>query len=328
MSKPRVIVTRALPEAWLAPLRETCELTVGPRDRAGIGPEVESALGEAQGILSTLTERIDTGVLARAPLLRVVSNMAVGVDNVDLEACTARGIPVGNTPGVLTDATADLTLGLILAAARRLGEASLDAREGRWGIWMPDGWLGRDLRDKALGIVGLGSIGAAVARRARGFGMKILVHSRSPKPDLERELQAERVDFDTLLGRADIVSMHAPLTPETTGMFNAAAFARMQSHALFINTARGRVVEQDALLAALREGRIAGAALDVTDPEPLPPDHALYAQTNCFITPHVGSATHETRAAMADLACRNLLAGLERRPLVRCANPTVYGSPS
>lgn len=326
MTRPKVIVTRALPPKWLEPLRRTCELTLGPAERAGIGPEVEPALSEAEGILSMLTERIDTDLLARAPNLKVVSNMAVGVDNVDLAACSERGIPVGHTPGVLTDATADLTIALLLATARRLGESSRDARDGLWGIWTPTGWLGRDLRNKTLGIVGLGAIGAAVARRARAFGMHVIAHSRTPKPTLEAQLRIERVAFDELLERSDFVSIHTPLTPETSHLFDAAAFEAMRTHAILINTARGKIVDHHALLDALRHGVIAGAGLDVTEPEPLPPDHPLYAVRSCFITPHVGSATLETRAAMADLACRNLLSGLAGRRLEHCANPDVYGA--
>ena len=322
--RPFVIVTHALPEGWLAPLESRCELLAGPADAAGLAPELLARLGEAEGLFTLLTVRVDEALLQKAPRLRVVSNMAVGVDNVDLAACTRRGIPVGHTPGVLTEATADLALALLLAAARRLPESSRDAREGRWTTWSPTGWLGADLPGATLGIVGMGKIGQAVATRARGFGLRILYADRNARPEVETNLDAQRVELIDLLRQSDFVSLHVPLMAETRHLINESALRAMRRTAILINTARGGVVDTAALCRALNEGWIGGAALDVTDPEPLPPDHPLYAFPNCLIVPHIGSATVGARRRMAERACENLLAGLEGRPLPHCANPEVY----
>lgn len=313
--RPLVIVSEALPQGWLAPIEAGCEVVVG------LDAADASQRARARALLSMLTLSVDVGLLDQLPALAVVSNMAVGVDNVDVEACTARGIPVGNTPGVLTDATADLTWALLLASARRLDEAARDAREGRWLRWSPAGWLGIDLRAATLGIVGMGKIGYAVAERARGFGMRIVYASRSRHPEAEDELGALPRELDALLAEADFVSLHCPLTADTHHLIDADALARMKSTAHLINTARGPVVDQDALLVALEAGTIGGAALDVTDPEPLPPTHPLYAAPNCLVIPHIGSATHGTRRRMALLACENVLAGLAGEPLPHCVNP-------
>ena len=290
----RVLVTRPLPFPAVERLAEEHELVDDP--------------AEAEGVLCLLTDRIDAAFLDRAPGLRVISNYAVGADNVDLAEAARRGIAVGVTPGVLTDATADLTLALILAAARRLPEAARDAKRGAWRTWEPAGWLGTELRGATLAVIGFGRIGRAVAERARAFGMEILPIHR-----------------DTPLGyawsRADVVSLHAPLTEATRHLVDAAALEAMKPTALLVNTARGALVDTDALVDALGEGRIAGAALDVTDPEPLPPGHALYTLPNALIVPHIGSATHAARERMAELAVDNLLAGLEGRELPHPAPP-------
>jgi len=322
--RPFVIVTHALPEGWLALLEERCDLLVGPADAAGLAPELRARLGEVEGLFTLLTVRVDEALLEKAPRLRVVSNMAVGVDNIDLAACTRRGIPVGNTPGVLTEATADLTMALLLAAVRRLQEASRDAREGRWTTWSPTGWLGADLHGATLGIVGMGQIGKAVAARARGFGLRLIYASRGAHPEVEANLGAVRVEFDVLLRQSDFVSLHMPLTSETRYLIDERTLRAMKHTAILINTTRGGTVETAALHRALSEGWIAGAALDVTDPEPLPPDHPLYQLPNCLITPHIGSATVGTRRRMAERASENLLAALEGRRLPHCANPDVY----
>ncbi len=316
--RPLVIVSEALPDGWLASLEEAAEIVTG------LEAIDDAAEARACALLTMLTIRVDEVLLARFPALRVVSNMAVGVDNVDLAACTARGIPVGNTPGVLTDATADLTWALLLASARRLDEAARDAREGRWTTWSPTGWLGADLRAATLGIVGMGKIGYAVAERAGGFGMRVVYASRSRHPEAESELGASFVELGSLLEQSDFVSLHCPLTAETRRLIDAEALARMKPTARLINTSRGPVVDQDALRTALLEGRIAGAALDVTDPEPLPAEHALHTTPNCLVVPHIGSATHGTRRRMAWLACENVLAALGGEPLPHCANPEVY----
>jgi glyoxylate reductase len=253
-----------------------------------------------------------------------VSNMAVGVDNIDIQACTKRGIPVGNTPGVLTEGTADLTMAILLGAARRLVEASQDARNGRWTTWSPTGWLGMDLHAATLGIIGLGNIGSAVAERAKGFGMTILYSDPRGHSELEERLGARRLPLEELLEQSDFVSLHLPLTPETAGIINEKALRRMKPNAILVNAARGPVVDTQALVRALKENWITAAALDVTDPEPLPPEHELYSLSNCLIVPHIGSATWNTRRRMAERACQNLLAGLEGRQLPFCVNPEVY----
>ena len=322
--KPRALITHTLPEEWLRELEKRCRILTGPPEATELSPELEEHLPEAQGLLTLLTIPVSEGLLDQAPKLKVISNMAVGYDNINVEACTRRGIPVGNTPGVLTEGTADLSMALLLVAARRLPEASRDAREGRWTTWSPTGWLGADLDGATVGIVGMGKIGTAVARRAHAFGVKLVYTNRSPRPQVEEELGATRLPMETLLAESDFVSLHVPLTPETEGMIDAQALRTMKSTAILVNAARGPVVVSEDLLQGLREGWIAAAALDVTDPEPLPPSDSLYDLPNCIITPHIGSATKNTRRRMAELACDNLLAGLEGRPLPHCVNPSVY----
>lgn len=325
-NKPFVIVSHTLPEAWLAKLYETCEVLVGPETAVtpALSPELEAQLHRADGLMTMLTVRVDDALLARASNLRVVSNMAVGTDNVDKAACTARGIPVGNTPGVLTEGTADLAMAILLAVARRLPEASRDAREGRWTTWSPTGWLGADLNGATLGIIGLGQIGSAIAHRARAFGLNIVYHNRSRSPEKEQALNATWLPLPDLLAQSDFVMVSTPLTPDTHHLINAAALQAMKPTAILVNIARGPVVDGNALLTALREGWIQAAALDVTDPEPLPADHPLYALPNCFITPHIGSAANGTRRAMAELAVENLLLGVQGERLKHCVNTAVY----
>jgi glyoxylate reductase len=321
---PLVLVTHTLPEGWLASIENHCRILTGPVDATHLAPELIERLPEAVGLFALLTIPVNEAVLAKAPRLQVISNMAAGVDNIDLAACTRRGIPVGNTPGVLTEGTADLTFALLLAAARRLPEASRDAREGRWVTWSPAGWLGADLHGAALGIIGMGKIGRAVARRALAFGMDIFYTDASPCKDAESDLGAVCLSLDELLRRCDFISIHTPLTPKTRGLIDEKALRKMKPTAILINTARGPIVDMDALPHALQAGWIRAAALDVTNPEPLPPEHPLFSLTNCLITPHIGSATWKTRQRMAELACQNLLAGLEGRRLNHCANPEVY----
>lgn len=320
---PLVLVTRALPDGWLARLDGRCTTVVGQANIAGLQPEILRALPDAAAILCLLTERIDAAVLDQAPRLRVVSNMAVGVDNIDVAACTARGIPVGHTPGVLTDATADLAMALLLSVARHLPQAAADAREGRWSTWSPTGWLGADLRGARLGIVGLGQIGAAVARRAHGFGLELLHASPRPKPELEAALGVRHRPLPELLAECDFVSLHLPLSPATRHLIGAPALRSMRPTAFLINTARGPLVDPHALAHALHAGAIAGAALDVTDPEPLPPTHPLFACPNLLVVPHIGSATVGTRRRMAELAADNVLAALEGRSLPCTVNREV-----
>ena len=312
----RCFVTRRLPGTALDRLAAEHELDLWAGDSP---PEREGLIAharEADGLLSQLTERVDGDLFDACPRLAAVANYAVGVDNVDLAAATARGIPVGNTPGVLTEATADLTWALLLSAARRLPEAERFVRGGDWS-WEPSFMLGRDLARATLGIIGLGRIGGAVARRAEGFGMEVIHSSHSGG-----------VPLDELLERSDFVSLHTPLTLETRGLIGERALRRMKATAILVNTARGPLVDTDALVRALNETWIAGAALDVTDPEPLPPDHPLFDCPNLTIAPHIGSATHRTREAMADLAVDNLLAALRGERMPHCVNPEVYAAPT
>jgi lactate dehydrogenase-like 2-hydroxyacid dehydrogenase len=277
------------------------------------------------GLLSLLTDRVDDELLdAAGPALRVVSNFAVGFDNVDVPACTRRGIPVGNTPGVLTETTADLAFALLMAAARRVVEGADYVRAGKWKTWGPLLLLGPDVHGATIGIVGFGRIGREVAKRARGFDMRILYHDvNRASPEDEAALGAEHAELAQLLRESDFVSLHVNLTEETRGLLDAAAFEQMKPTAIVINTARGPVIDHDALRDALTRGRIGGAALDVTDPEPIPPDDPLVSMPNCLIVPHIASASGRTRGRMAEIAARNLLAGLTGEPLPHPVNPDV-----
>jgi glyoxylate reductase len=256
--------------------------------------------------------------------LKVISSFAVGVDNVDVGEATRRGIPVGNTPGVLTDATADLTFALLLAAGRRVVEGDRLVKQGRWKTWGPGFMLGADLRGATLGIVGFGLIGRAVAKRASGFGMRILFSEPQPA-EVETGVTAEQVDFDTLLREADFVTLHCPLTAETRGLMNNKAFAKMKPTAVLVNTSRGPVVDQVALYDALKSKRLFAAALDVTTPEPLPTNNLLLTLENCIVVPHMASASWQTREKMSVMAAENLLAGLKGERLPNCVNDEVYG---
>jgi glyoxylate reductase len=298
----RVFVTRRLPGTALDRLAFEHEVEVWPGDLPPSPEELRARVADAEGLLALLTDRIDEDLLAAAPRLRAIANYAVGFDNVDVEAVAKRGIPVGVTPDVLTDATADLAWALMLAAARRLPEARDAVLEGAWRTWDPNGWLGVDVHGATLAVVGAGRIGRAVARRAMGFDMEVLTLRRGD-------------DLHAALERADFVSLHVPLTPQTRHLIDADALARMKPSAILVNTARGAIVDQDALAAALHEGRLKAAALDVTDPEPLPADHPLLRAPNLLVVPHIGSATETARAAMADRAVDNLLAGLAGEPM-------------
>ncbi|MEX2446848.1 MAG: D-glycerate dehydrogenase [Dehalococcoidia bacterium] len=309
--RPRVLVTRVLPggdapDSPLARLHAEAEVDVWPEDEPPSADALRAGAAEADGLLTMLTERIDGDLLDAAPGVRAVANMAVGYDNIDVAACTARRVLVTNTPGVLTDATADMAFTLLLAAARRLLEGERAVREGRWGAWHPTWLLGRDVSGSTLGVVGPGRIGHAVAERARGFGMRVLYHGRREVPDFP----GERAPLETLLAESHFVSMHVPLTEETAGMCDAGFFANMRPDAVFINTTRGGVVDQPALARALRAGTIAAAGVDVTTPEPLPPEDPLLDSPRLVVAPHLGSATEQTRTKMAHLAVDGLLAAL------------------
>jgi lactate dehydrogenase-like 2-hydroxyacid dehydrogenase len=325
-ARPRVFVARMIPEAGLRPILQAFDATVWEGDAPPPRDELLRAVAGCDGVLTMLTDRVDDAFLdAAGPGLRVVSNMAVGFDNIDVPACTRRRIPVGNTPGVLTETTADLAWALILAAARRLPEGERFVHSGAWRTWSPIHQLGVDVHGATLGIVGFGRIGQAVARRATGFGMPVLYASRSRvDPAIEAGLNATWVPLDELLGRADFVTLHVDLNPSTRRLIDAAALRRMKPTAILVNTTRGPVVDPAALHAALRDGVIRAAALDVTDPEPIPAGDPLLALDNCLIVPHVGSATEATRGKMAAMAAANLLAGVRGERLPTVVNPEAY----
>ncbi len=304
----RCFVTRDLPGRALDRLRAEHEVDVWPDRFPPPRERLIEGARSAQGLLCMLTDPIDAGLIAACPDLRAISNYAVGVDNVDVAAATARGIPVGNTPGVLTEATADLTLALMLASLRRLPEGEAAVRTGEWLTWEPAFLLGSDLHRATVLLVGGGRIGRAVARRLRGFGARVVVAGRDDP-------------LAALLPEADVVSLHCPLTERTRGLIGAVELKAMKPTAVLVNTARGPIVDTAALERALRAGEIAGAALDVTDPEPLPADHPLLTAPGALVVPHMGSATRAARGAMADLAVGNLLAGLRGEPMPQSVNP-------
>ncbi len=305
----KVVATRRLPEvAFQKILAAGHEPTVWEGECPPPREALLKLVAGAEGLLTTLEDPIDAEVMdAAGPGLKVIAQYAVGVDNIDLEAARARGIRVTNTPGVLTEATADLAFALLLAAARRVVEGDRYVRAGRWRCWLPTGFLGPEVAGARVLVVGFGRIGQAFARRAKGFGMEILYASRTAKPKAEAELGARRVPLDEALPTADFVSLHVPLTPETERLFNRERLARMKPGSVLVNTARGRVVDTEALVWALTEGPLFAAGLDVTDPEPLPKDHPLTQLENVVLTPHVGSAGIRTRKRMAEMAAENLL---------------------
>ena len=323
-AKPKVFVTRRIPAAGLDRILAACDAEVWPEP---LPPPHELLLRTAagcDGLVTLLTDRIDAALLDAAPRLKVVSNYAVGFNNIDVAAATARGVAVGNTPGVLTDATADMAFCLLIAAARRLVESCDYGRAGRWHTWEPLGHLGQDLAGRTLGVVGMGRIGYALAKRcARGWDMQVLYHDARRNEQAETELGAMRVDLDTLLARSDFVSVHTDLNDRTRGLFNAEQFRKMKPTAVFVNTARGPLVVEKDLIDALKNGVIFAAGLDVTDPEPPGPDGPLWRLPNLVVAPHIASATFGTRDAMAEICAGNLLAGLAGQPLPAWVNPEV-----
>ena len=328
-ARRRVFVARRLPDEGLAPLA-ALEVDLWPDDLPPPRATLLERVRGVDGLLSLLTDRVDDELLdAAGPGLRVVSNFAVGFDNIDVPACTRRGIPVGNTPGVLTETTADLAWALLMAAARRLPEGYDYVRAGKWLTWGPLLLLGPDIHHATLGIVGFGRIGREMAKRARGFDMRVLVHDASPPSEEDqRALGVEAVAMDALLAEADFVTLHVNLTPETRHLIGPQALAGMKPTAILVNTSRGPVVDQVALAAALRDGTIAAAALDVTDPEPMSPDDPLLALPNCLVVPHIASASRATRGRMAAMAAANLLAGVRGERLPTPVNPEVYDLPT
>ena len=329
METNRVLVTRRIfPEA-LDLIAQHAQLEVWPEEFPPT-PEQLTELAATQrvhGLLTNVLDRVDAGLMDAAPLLRVISQVSVGLDNVDLAEASRRGIPVGYTPGVLAKATADLGFGLLLAAARRITHSDRWTREGNWRLaHHPMYWLGTEVHEATLGIIGLGQIGLEMAKRAQGFDMKVIYYSRTRKPDLETSHGLEYAEFDPLLTSADFVSLHVPLTSETRHLIGEPELRRMKSSAILINLSRGPVVDNNALCTALQEGWIQAAGLDVTDPEPIPENDPLLTLDNVVVTPHIGSASIASRRTTCLLAARNLVAGIEGQRLEQCANPEVYAA--
>lgn len=313
MARPRVYVARHLPGGALEYLRQHANVSLWEGELPPPREELLSRAAESDGLLTLLTDRVDGALLDAAPHLLVVSNMATGFDNVDVEAATARNVLVTRTPGVLSETTAEFAFALMLASARRVAEGDRHVRRGLWKTWGPEVMLGHDLHGATLGIVGMGGIGQVMARLARGFGMHVVYNSRTPKPDLEKRYRMAFLPLDSLLRESDFVSLHAPLTPETDHLIGARQLGLMKRTAALVNTARGRLVDPKALYAALKDGAIAAAALDVTGPEPMPADDPLLTLENVIVTPHIASASVATRSRMAMLAAENLAQALAAR---------------
>ncbi|MBS4023143.1 MAG: D-glycerate dehydrogenase [Dethiobacter sp.] len=321
MKRPRVYVTRKLPQEALSMIDSECEMKINPNDRVLQRPELEDNIKGIEGLLCLITDEIDAGLLDLNPSLRMIANYGVGFNNIDVEACTQRKIPVSNTPGVLTESTADLTWALLMACARRVVEGDRLLRDGKFEGWGPMFLLGTDVYGKTLGIIGLGRIGRAVIRRAVGFNMKVIYHSRSRlSQEEELKLGVEYKDFDSILQEADYVSLHVPLTSSTKHLISVRELKMMKKTAFLINTTRGPVVDEKALVEALKTREIAGAGLDVFEDEPRLAD-GLSQLDNVVITPHTASATTETRTKMAVMAATNLLAGLKGETIPNLVNP-------
>ena len=324
MSKPKVFITRKIPDQGLQMIQQFCDADIW-QDELPPSREVllEHARGK-QGLLSLLTDTIDAEIMdAAGNDLKVISNHAVGTDNIDLRAATLRKIPVGNTPGILTEATADFAFALLLSTARRVPEADRFVRSGKWKTWGPELMLGADITGATLGIIGFGRIGQAVARRATGFKMKILYNDPYLIKD-EIGLDAQSVELDFLLSHSDFISIHSPLISQTHHLINQAAFNKMRSNTILINTARGAIIDPSALYEALKNHWIQAAALDVTEPEPISLDNPLLKLDNLVICPHIASASHSTRVKMSIMAAENLMAGLNGEKLPYCVNPEIY----
>jgi glyoxylate reductase len=324
--RPKVFVARVIPEEGLVPIRAATEARIWPDDLPPPRDALLEAVAGCDGVVTLLTDRVDDEFLdAAGSQLKVVSNYAVGFDNVDVAACTARDVAVGNTPGVLTETTADLAFALLMAAARRVPEGDRYVRAGKWKTWGPLLLLGPDVHGSTLGIVGFGRIGQAVARRGMGFGMTILYQDvHRADPDVEAAFGATFLPLEELLPRSDFVTLHVNLTPQTKGLIDAEKLSWMKPSAVLVNTSRGPVIDHAALADALKAGRIFAAALDVTDPEPIPADDPLVGLENCLIVPHIASASGATRGKMAEMAAANLVAGVRGERIPTPVNPEVY----
>ena len=320
MATPKVLATHRLFDAARKTLQDNCDVEYWEKSERPPREEVLRRVKDKEGLICLLTEKVDDELLQAAPKLRIAANVAVGYDNIDVPACTKRGVVATNTPGVLDETTADFAWTLMMAVARRLGEGDVLARSGNWKGWDLDQLVGTDVWGKTLGIVGFGRIGRAMARRAGGFQMRVIYTDAVRAPgDAEKELRAEYRDMHELLAEADFISVHTPLLPETRGLFNAAKFQRMKRTAFLINTSRGPVVDEAALVAALEDGKIAGAALDVYEKEPV--IHPGLRRSNVVLAPHIASASLETRTKMACMAAENVIALLQGRRPANVLNP-------
>jgi len=325
--KPKVFVSRLLPQGAMNKIHSFCDAKVWEEELPPPRDVLLQSVADVEGLLSLLTDKVDAELMDRAKKLRVISNCAVGFDNVDVQEATKRGIVVGNTPGVLTDTAADFAFALLMAAARRVVEGDRVVRAGKWKTWGPMTLLGQDVHNSTLGIVGLGRIGSAVAKRAQGFAMNILYTSHVRNKQAESELGVEYATMDRLLAESDFITIHTNLTPETHHLLGREEFDRMKRTAILVNTSRGPIVDNMALYEALRAGKIAYAALDVTEPEPLPADHPLLTLENVIVVPHIASASVATRTKMAVMAADNLIAGLKGEMPPNPVNPEVLTKP-
>jgi len=316
----KVYITRELPSAALDPLREMATVRVWPGELPPPPDVLLAEAADADALLTLLTDRIDARIMAAAPRLRAISNMAVGYDNIDVQEASRRAILVTNTPGILTKTTADFAFALLLAAARRVVEADRYTREGRWKTWGPQILLGQDIHDATLGVMGLGGVGLEVAKRGRGFGMRVLYYDKTRKPKEERRYRLAYAEPKELLAESDFISLHVPLTAETHHLIGERELSLMKPTAVLVNTARGTIVDQRALWRFLKERRIAAAAIDVSEQEPIAPDDPLLRLDNIIITPHIASASVATRLAMAKIAADNLLAALRGEVPPHCVN--------
>ncbi len=327
MPDPRVLITRRLLPEALDLISASTQMELWPEERPPTPEELSQLASDVDGVLTTIMDRVDASFLDTASRLKVVSQLAVGLDNVDITEASRRGVLVGYTPGVLANSTADLGFALLLSAARRVGESDRWVRAGNWELaFHPTYWVGAEVNGATLGIVGLGMIGLEMAKRARGFDMKVLYYSRNRRPELESQYGVEYAEPPELLAESDFVSLHLPLSPETHHFISQRELQMMKPGAILINMARGPVVDPKALYTALKENWIAGAALDVTEPEPILPDDPLLTLENLVITPHIGSASTRTRGEMCLVAARNLIAGVNGQRLESCANPELYAA--
>jgi glyoxylate reductase len=325
-AKPKVLVTRRIPDAGLNRIKEHCDAEIWPEQLPPPYDLIRAKIADCDGLVSLLTDKIDGALLDAAPRLKVVSNYAVGFNNIDVPTATARGVAVGNTPGVLTDATADMAFCLLITASRCVVAGHQYTLSGQWKTWEPLGHLGQDLAGRTLGIVGMGRIGYALAQRCRGgWGMQVLYYDVYKSEKAEKDLGAQQVGFDTLLAQSDFISVHTDLNEKTLGLFSTPQFQKMKRTAVFVNTARGPIVDEKALHTALKSGTIFAAGLDVTDPEPPTMDNPLLKLPNIVIAPHIASATVGTRNAMAEICANNLIAGVSGQKLPAWVNPEVEG---